>query len=336
MDINSSYITGSNINNSGLPNLPKQFDSQGNAFLSLLTTALEQNPEYIYMDHHNVLTEEQMTELANQYDPENMDGEQYKAFLEDLVNLGAISEASREKLKGVNMSMYVSGNSGENGQWVDLTQEEAEARFGKSGDTLSSAGNNLQKLLQALKTKLPQKEELDALSEITDTISAMRQKLGLGSLPESGPKSLMEQAKDINSELWINLRRGIIENAREKDELRKEEEKIKLLGAIIDNATGRNDPRVSAAVGVKLGMNADQEIFKAGYMPSELHTYLLSLSGGKTTFEMVEDEEEREDGKVTGVEGAASDKLHTAHKLPDDKLLDMAENFDPNNMPPEQ
>ena len=144
--------------------------------------------------------------------------------------------------------------------------------------------------------------------------------------------SLLEQAAD--GKLWLNLRRYIIESAEEREEQRQEDEKLELLNLILDNMTGRNDPRVSAATGLRLGMNADQDAIKSGYLPSELHAYLLTLSS-KPADELVEETEE-EKAKIDAVEEAATEKLYLdserRQNLSEDDLMNLAKKYDPNNM----
>ena len=144
--------------------------------------------------------------------------------------------------------------------------------------------------------------------------------------------SLLEQAAD--GKLWLNLRQYIIENAQEKEEQRQEDEKLELLNLMLDNMTGRNDPRVSAATGLRLGMNADQDAIKSGQLPSELYAYLATLSS-QPAKELVEETED-ERAKIEAVEESATEKLYLdserRQNLSEDDLMNLAKKYDPNNM----
>lgn len=144
--------------------------------------------------------------------------------------------------------------------------------------------------------------------------------------------SLREQA--ASGKLWLNLRQYIMENAEEKEKQRQEDEKLELLNLILDNMTGRNDPRVSAATGLRLGMNADQDVIKSGQLPSELYAYLATLAS-KSADEMVEETEE-ERAKIDSVDEAAAERLYVDSErrqhLSEDDLMNLAKKYDPNNM----
>lgn len=144
--------------------------------------------------------------------------------------------------------------------------------------------------------------------------------------------SLLEQA--AGGKLWLNLRQYIIENAEEKEEQRQEDEKLELLNLMLDNMTGRNNPQVSAATGLRLGMNADQDAIKSGYLPSELHAYLVTLAS-KSTDELVEETED-EKVRIEAVEESAAKKLYMdserRQNLSEDDLMNLAKKYDPNNM----
>lgn len=155
------------------------------------------------------------------------------------------------------------------------------------------------------------------------------------------PEALLEQAKDPDSGFWGGIQESILETAKKNKELRQEEEKIQLLGLMVDNATGKFDEEsgFSAAVGLKLGLNADQEIFAKGRVPSELLLYMRTL-GIQDSFEITEDPDEDQDSKVNELDGTAAEKLHTGSDdqsgLSEEDLLALAERYDPNNMTREE
>ena len=148
--------------------------------------------------------------------------------------------------------------------------------------------------------------------------------------------SLREQA--ASGKLWLNLRQYIMENAEEKEKQRQEDEKLELLNLLLDNMTGRNDPRVSAATGLRLGMDADQDAIKSGQLPSELYAYLATLAS-KSTDELVEETED-ERAAIESVDEAAAERLYMdserRQNLSEDDLMDLARKYDPNNMSREQ
>lgn len=167
-------------------------------------------------------------------------------------------------------------------------------------------------------------QELAGLNALTDIVGRMDGVIN--------GMSLLEQAAD--GKLWLHLRQYIVENAEEKEKQRQEDEKLELLNLMLDNMTGRNDPQVSAATGLRLGMNADQDVIKSGYLPSELHAYLLTLSS-EPVDELVEETEE-ERAKIGAVEETAAEKLYLdserRQNLSEDDLMDLAKKYDPNNM----
>ncbi len=155
----------------------------------------------------------------------------------------------------------------------------------------------------------------------------------------SAKQAMMEQAKDPNSNFWSNVQVGILDAAEKNEEARKEQEKMELLGLMVDLATGRYEETsgVSAVTGLKLGLNADQEIFVKGGVPSELELYLRTL-GGRMTFEVAEDPEEDQDSRVNKVDGAETEQLHAGNdrSLSAEDLQVLAEKYDPNNMTSEE
>lgn len=204
-----------------------------------------------------------------------------------------------------------------------ITPEELQQMSGyfMAGDSSQAKGDLTAKLQHMSGVGAQELAGLNALTDIVGRIDGAVNGM-----------SLLEQAAD--GKLWLNLRQYIMENAEEKEKQRQEDEKLELLNLILDNMTGRNDPQVSAATGLRLGMNADQDAIKSGYLPSELHAYLLTLSS-KPADELVEETEE-EKAKIDAVEEAATEKLYLdserRQNLSEDDLMNLAKKYDPNNM----
>lgn len=300
MDI-GNFINGLGINGGSVLNTPKRPSENRGGFWSALAAANVEKPgssDMLYAAARVVPSDEDIEALAASYNPSDMTGTQYRAFLDELEQMDAITPAEHKWMTGCFM----------------------DGETDMSGDLL--------KKLQTMPSSSP--EEFVGLGALNDIVKRMDWAIN--------GKSLMEQATDADGKFWLDLRSMIIESAKEKEEQKKEEEKLELLNLMLDNMTGKDNPRVSAATGLRLGMNADQDIIKSGYMPTELHAYLLTL-GGNTTYEMVEEPED-EDGKVQEVEEASAEKLYAnsekRQNLPEDVLADLAKKYDPNNMDREQ
>lgn len=324
-------------------NTPKQSVENRGAFWSALSAACAEKPgqsNYLFSSKaRRSLSDSEIAGLASKYDPGNMTGEQYEAFLGELEELGAITEEDYETMRAYNLTMTVRGYTDENGGYVTLTREEALQRFGDAGDSLGAFGGSLIRLLDNLtaRSRLGAAE----LSEIAGRVAERRETLETAAEPggEVHSRTVMEQINDPGGDFWMNLRQSIIENAKEKQEEAEEEEKIELLTMMLDNLTGQINPSVSAAMGLRLGLNADQSVIQAGHMPSELYAYLLTL-GTKTSFEVVEDPEEKNDDRIAEVDSTGTEKLHAnsekRHDLTENDLAGLAEQYDPNNMSREE
>ena len=135
---------------------------------------------------------------------------------------------------------------------------------------------------------------------------------------------VMEQAKDPDGEFWVNLRRTVMED-----------ETLAMLNLMLDNLTGRNDLRVSAASGLRLSMSADQDAIKSGYLPSELHTYLLTVAS-KSPDDLAAEEPAEEVEKVEAAAEAAAEKLYAKSEqrqsLSAGDLADLASRYNPETM----
>ena len=146
---------------------------------------------------------------------------------------------------------------------------------------------------------------------------------------------VMEQAKDPDGEFWVNLRRTVMEHAKENHQLRKEDETLAMLNLMLDNLTGRNDLRVSAASGLRLSMSADQDAIKSGYLPSELHTYLLTVAS-KSPDDLAAEEPAEKVEKVEAAAEAAAEKLYAKSEqrqsLSAGDLADLASRYNPETM----
>ena len=108
-----------------------------------------------------------------------------------------------------------------------------------------------------------------------------------------------------------------------------------MLNLMLDNLTGRNDLRVSAASGLRLSMSADQDAIKSGYLPSELHTYLLTVAS-KSPDDLAAEEPAEEVEKVEAEAEAAAEKLYAKSEqrqsLSAGDLADLASRYNPETM----
>ena len=293
----NTSIGGLGLESGGIFDTPKRAPEHRGGFWSALSAAsAEKSGSMLFRDKSKErarLTDDDIAGLAAKYNPGEMSREEYRAFLDDLEQMGAITAAERQQMTGYFMA----------------------------GDDSQAKGDLTAKLQHMSGVGSQELAGLNALGGIVFRIDGVINGM-----------SLLEQAAD--GKLWLNLRQYIIENAEEKEKQRQEDEKLELLNLMLDNMTGRNDPRVSAATGLRLGMNADQDAIKSGYLPSEPHAYLLTLSS-QPADELVEETEE-DKAKISAVEETATEKLYLdserRQNLSEDDLMNLAKKYDPNNM----
>lgn len=112
-----------------------------------------------------------IADLAAKYDPSNMTREQYQEFLQDLEELGAITADDHTRMGNYCLTMWVTSYTDSSGREVKLTREEAEARFGKSGDSLSIVDGDLMKMLRSMwKSRPGERGRLEILLDIVEQI----------------------------------------------------------------------------------------------------------------------------------------------------------------------
>lgn len=118
-----------------------------------------------------VVNPEDIAALAAKYDPSNMTGEQYQEFLQDLEELGAITADDHTRMGNYCLTMWVTSYTDSSGREVKLTREESEARFGKSGDSLSIVDGDLMKMLRSMwKSRPGERGRLEILLDIVEQI----------------------------------------------------------------------------------------------------------------------------------------------------------------------
>ena len=112
-----------------------------------------------------------IADLAAKYDPSNMTREQYQDFLQDLEELGAITADDHTRMGNYCLTMWVTSYTDSSGREVKLTREESEARFGKSGDSLSIVDGDLMKMLRSMwKSRPGERGRLEILLDIVEQI----------------------------------------------------------------------------------------------------------------------------------------------------------------------
>ena len=112
-----------------------------------------------------------IADLAAKYDPSNMTREQYQEFLQDLEELGAITADDHTRMGNYCLTMWVTSYTDSSGREVKLTREESEARFGKSGDSLSIVDGDLMKMLRSMwKSRPGERGRLEILLDIVEQI----------------------------------------------------------------------------------------------------------------------------------------------------------------------
>ena len=176
MNVNTS-IGGFGIEDGSVFNMPKQSSENRGAFWSALSAACAEKPgssDMLFQDKSRArakLTDGDIAALAAKYDPSNMTGKQYQEFLQDLEELGAITADDHTRMGNYCLTMWVTSYTDSSGREVKLTREEAEARFGKSGDSLSVVDGDLMKMLRSMwKSRPGERGRLEILLDIVEQI----------------------------------------------------------------------------------------------------------------------------------------------------------------------
>ena len=286
------------------------------------------------------LSKTEIIALANKYDVRDMDDASYDALLNDLESMGAISTMEK-KLLGYH-NMRAAGYTDANGEWVSLGTgtwwvpgEEPPLfnRWDAEGDVWKWINDRMK--------WTPGENNVPA--GVVDTFETAHKALcGIVNRMEmERPKNTVPEQKTSGGEredLLEQLRSGefykdtiarILETAQKLEEEKRKQATIDALSEMLDALSGRDgedwDNTDETANGFKLGLNADQRCFRAGYMPLELQVYLRNL-GVSGALDAVEPDEDEEVQETEDVERAGEERT------PEETIAELAEGYDPRHM----
>lgn len=198
------------------------------------------------------LTEAEIAVLRNKYDPQNMSDEQYDAFLDDLADMGAISQQEK-RLLGYG-GIVVVGYTDENGETVYsdpgfwgtvLPAEGSRPAFRREeadGDLLKWVSDRLSfwKPLGATEEqRKAQRKDLELFEVLSGILSRMTgtqpvKAQECGETDEDEEPGLIDQIADRNSAFYQDMLQKIRLQWEQSEEDKKEQAIIDALGAILD------------------------------------------------------------------------------------------------------
>lgn len=297
------------------------------------------------------LSKTEIIALANKYNVRDMDDASYDGLLDDLESMGAISTMEK-KLLGYH-NMRIAGYTDANGEWVSLGtgtwsgpggpgREENSPFFERmeaGGDVWQWINDRMQytpgehnvpagqvdiyelahKVLQGIVNRMERerpKEEPKAQEKVQEKKPQ-----------KSEREELLEQLR--SGEFYESTIARILETAQKLEEEKRKQATIDALSEMLDALSGRDgedwDNADETANGFKLGLNADQRCFRAGYMPLELQVYLRNL-GVSGALDAVEPDEDEEVQETEDVERAGE------KQTPEEAAAELAEGYDPRHM----
>ena len=214
------------------------------------------------------MTGEQVAELARKYDPTNMTQDEYRDFLDELQDMGVISEMEKV-LMDYDKGCQLLGYTDAEGDYV-WTDTSAYVHLGEEGNlrkTLEElnrrgvsqgvcvCGKESHHTEQYRREQKKSREQAERrLSLLTGIVNNMMEYRRIHGIPSGKQQteaadenaSLLEQAKDPGGEFWLNMRNFIFDNARKKREQDKEEAELEMLDTILESMTGSEESRRKA------------------------------------------------------------------------------------------
>lgn len=216
----------------------------------------QQDRLYAGSEQRKTPSSAEIAALANKYDPRNMDDSDYDDFLDDLAEIGAISQWEKRQL-GYN-NMVVVGYYDAEGKYVsceplayvsETLPDGGQRLFHRTeanGDILHWVTDRLQwtsggsREERAAQQKM--QEMFQALSETLERMEGARpDRAGA----EVGRFELRRQLADPDSDFYAAMRLKLQQSMEEQEEQEREQAIIDALGKILDVMSGGEDTKRS-------------------------------------------------------------------------------------------
>ena len=216
----------------------------------------QQDRLYAGSEQRKTPSSAEIAALANKYDPRNMDDSDYDDFLDDLAEIGAISQWEKRQL-GYN-NMVVVGYYDAEGKYVsceplayvsETLPDGGQRLFHRTeanGDILHWVTDRLQwtsggsREERAAQQKM--QEMFQALSETLERMEGARpDRAGA----EVGRSELRRQLADPDSDFYAAMRLKLQQSMEEQEEQEREQAIIDALGKILDVMSGGEDTKRS-------------------------------------------------------------------------------------------
>ena len=208
---------------------------------------------YAGSETRTVLSDAEIAVLRNKYDPRNMSGEEYDAFLDDLADMGVISQEEKRRMgyKGLVIVSYLD----ENGEtviadpainWMTVvpagSENPAFHPWEADGDILKWASGRLslwKPVGGAEAQQKAQRRELEIFQTLSGILSRMAETQADagetdGAADKDEEPSIIDQIRDPDSAFYQNMYHRMRLQLELSEEEKKEQAIIDTLGAILD------------------------------------------------------------------------------------------------------
>lgn len=195
------------------------------------------------------LSDTEIAALANRYNPRDMSQEEYSSFLDDLADMGAISQYEK-RLMGYNgmvsLGYFDAGGAFVGSSWDAqiLPGNQADVRSpAEAGDILGWLRDMLSRQNVVMggmdqEAKEQNRERYEAVSGILERMEAL-QKPQSG---EDGKKAgLVRQLADPDSGFYADILETLRLKMEEREDQEREQAIIDALGLVLDTMSGKRD-----------------------------------------------------------------------------------------------
>lgn len=216
----------------------------------------QQDRLYAGSEQRKTPSSAELAALANKYDPHNMDDSDYDDFLDDLAEIGAISQWEKRQL-GYN-NMIVMGYYGADGKYVsceplayvsETLPDGGQRLFHRTeanGDILRWVTDRLQWTSGGSQEERvahqKMQEMFQALSETLERMEGARPDRAGAEVSKS---ELRRQLADPDSDFYSAMRLKLQQSMEEREEQEREQAIIDALGKILDVMSGGEDAKRS-------------------------------------------------------------------------------------------
>ena len=195
------------------------------------------------------LSDTEIAALANRYNPRDMSQEEYSSFLDDLADMGAISQYEK-RLMGYNgmvsLGYFDAGGAFVGSSWDAqiLPENQSDVRSpAEAGDVLGWLRDMLSRQNVVMggmdqEAKEQNRERYEAVSGILERMEAL-QKPQSG---EDGKKAgLIRQLADPDSGFYADILETLRLKMEEREDQEREQAIIDALGLVLDTMSGKRD-----------------------------------------------------------------------------------------------